>query len=151
MNKNFKAYTLIETMIAMLITMLVTYHLFLVVNAIYKINKNNLNRIYDEIIFIKQLSYYLNRSNNIQVNHNQICYEDIDESLFCINENSNRIVKTPGFDILLHEVEAVMFYLIDSKLYISFKKGDNEVNYYIININRPKPILEEETIEYEES
>lgn len=135
-NKRQKSFSLIEMLIALFVTMIITHILLISMQGFYQFSLQRTMRIFDEVIAIKQLSFYLNQSTDIIVTQHTVCFNDIHNENYCISENQNRIVKTPGFDILLHNVSQTSFFLIEKDLYIYFNNGYNEIEYLVSNIER---------------
>ncbi|MDP2813643.1 MAG: hypothetical protein Q8S15_09420 [Erysipelotrichaceae bacterium] len=77
-----------------------------------------------EIQFISQLDVFklqieqlLTLSFNHKIEDSQFCF-DLDIRRFCIITDANRIVKTPGYEILLDDVSEVQWGIVENEFSI---------------------------------
>ncbi|MEG0592153.1 MAG: competence type IV pilus minor pilin ComGF [Coprobacillus sp.] len=86
----------------------------------------------DEDIFIaaKQVSQYTLGTRYIELSNNYT-YLDFEKQQMTFSLNGNRLVKTPGFEILLTDIDDLRFYEQDSFVYMEVKRNDKEYQFLI--------------------
>jgi hypothetical protein len=84
-------------------------------------------------VFKLQIEQLLTLSNNHLIEDSQFCF-DLDIRRFCIITDENRIVKTPGYEILLDDASNVTWEIIENEL--SIRGVYNQIPFTIdIKIN----------------
>jgi competence protein ComGF len=68
-------------------------------------------------VFILQFDQLLTLSTNFRLLDEQLCF-DLDIRSFCIKNDENRLVKTPGYEILLDDVNHIQWELNDNEIII---------------------------------
>ena len=77
-----------------------------------------------------QISKILFTAKDIQVSDSLI-YTNEDDEQFTISLDNGRVVKEPGFDILIHNVDELSFYQNDRNIYMELNRDDNNYTYLI--------------------
>lgn len=99
----------------------------------------------DEDIFIaaKQTSQYVLGTRFIELS-SEYTYLDVNNQEMTFSLNNNRLVKTPGFEILLMQIQDVRFYQENGFIYMDITRGDNEYRFLINKAREVKDETEEE-------
>lgn len=99
----------------------------------------------DEDIFIaaKQTSQYVLGTRFVELS-NTYTYLDFDKQEMTLSLNNNRLVKTPGFEILLTQIKDVRFYEQNGFIYMDITRDDNEYHFLINKAREIKNETEEE-------
>ncbi len=87
----------------------------------------------DLSIGTKQLSDYLMTA-MIESYHNGIVYKDKDGKEFHIELSDHRLVKTPGYETLLYDVDDVAFFENNRFLLMKVRRGNREYRYLIADL-----------------
>ncbi|MEE3307644.1 ComGF family competence protein [Sharpea azabuensis] len=87
----------------------------------------------DLSIGTKQLSDYLMTA-KIESYHNGIVYKDKDGKEFHIELSDHRLVKTPGYETLLYDVDDVAFFENNRFLLMKVRRGKREYRYLIADL-----------------
>ena len=58
-------------------------------------------------------------------------FKDEKEQLYTISLHNNRVVKEPGFDIIIRDVKSLDFYLDNKKIYMQLNNGKKDFHYLI--------------------
>lgn len=110
-----RGYILIETLICLVAMSFFTISLSAISQVLTKL---------PEIQFISQLDVFklqieqlLTLSFNHKIEDSQFCF-DLDIRRFCIITDANRIVKTPGYEILLDDVSEVQWGIVENEFSI---------------------------------
>lgn len=110
-----RGYILIETLICLVAMSFFTISLSAIAQVLTKL---------PEIQFISQLDVFklqieqlLTLSFNHKIEDSQFCF-DLDIRRFCIITDANRIVKTPGYEILLDDVSEVQWGIVENEFSI---------------------------------
>lgn len=77
-----------------------------------------------------QISKILFTAKDIQISDSLIYTNENDEQ-FTISLNNNRVVKEPGFDILIHNVDELIFYRNDRNIYMELNYDEKNYTYLI--------------------
>lgn len=77
-----------------------------------------------------QISKILFTAKDIQISDSLIYTNENDEQ-FTISLNNNRVVKEPGFDILIHNVDELTFYQNDRNIYMELNYDEKNYTYLI--------------------
>ena len=115
-------YTLLETMIALMISSLVFLCIYQITQMLSYID------FYDQhlqdINGILQLKQSLNLGSNIEISTNEIGY-DFKEEHFTISLINNRLIIQPGTNIILTKIDHVEFIEDDLGLVITYQRSDD--------------------------
>lgn len=118
---------MINVLFGFFITCMIITTLLPIINVVHKTIDLKLNE--DIFIAIKQISKYT-LTKELEISEDSISFDEFD-----IYFDSNRIVKTPGFEILLFNVEDLKFTIEEQKVYILIKRDNKEykglINYEI--------------------
>ena len=115
---------MINVLFGFFITCMIIASLIPIINIVHKTTDLKLNE--DIFIAIKQISKYT-LTRNLEINGDSILFDE-----FTIYLDDNRIVKTPGFEVLLFDVDDLYFSIEDNKVYISINR-DNKIYKSLIN------------------
>lgn len=127
-----KAFTLIETLLALSMTLMILF------NASAIIHVTNVNyKQYDEDISIgvKQLSTYLMTSQNITFD-DHLEYDYSDHKHYTISINNHRLVKEPGFEILIMNVDSIKYLSRNAYLYAVIKRDNHSYQFLLTDLYR---------------
>lgn len=80
-------------------------------------------------LFKLQLEQIISRSENQIIESHFLCF-DLDVRRFCIETFENRLVKTPGFEILLDHVSEIRWEMNDSEITLY---GINKQKSFVIH------------------
>ncbi|WP_279159765.1 prepilin-type N-terminal cleavage/methylation domain-containing protein [Thomasclavelia cocleata] len=128
-NINKRGFTLIEVLFSLSICLLIILNALPIIKTIAykdKISTNSSNYA----IGAKQLAKILYTSKNIVVS-NVLSFKDEKEQLYTISLHNNRVVKEPGFDIIIRDVKSLDFYLDNEKIYMQLNNGKKDFHYLI--------------------
>ena len=124
MSKKFfqtSGYTLLETLIALMISSLIFLSIYQIINMMSYI------RLYDQhlqdINGMLQLKQILNLGSNIEISSDQIEY-DYNENHFTVNLINDRLIIQPGTNILILDINSVEFIEDDLGLVIIYQRED---------------------------
>ncbi len=124
MSKKFfqtSGYTLLETIIALMISSLIFLSIYQIINMMSYI------RLYDQhlqdINGVLQLKQILNLGSNIEISSDQIEY-DYNENHFTVNLINDRLIIQPGTNILILDINSVEFIEDDLGLVIIYQRED---------------------------
>lgn len=98
---------------------------------------------YEEDIYIaaKQVSQYVLGTEYISVG-DTYKYIALDGEEMCFEFNNNRLVKTPGFEIMVGNIEALDFDIVEDKIYMILER--NEKEYRFLLTYAKEEVVEEE-------
>jgi prepilin-type N-terminal cleavage/methylation domain-containing protein len=114
-------YTLLETMIALMISGLIFLCIYQVIQMMSYIDFYD-QRLQD-INGLLQLKQALNLGSNIEVSSNEIEY-DFKENHFTIGLINNRLIIQPGTNILILDIDNIEFIEDDQGLIIIYQRND---------------------------
>lgn len=124
MSKKFfptSGYTLLETLIALMISSLIFLSIYQIINMMSYI------RLYDQhlqdINGVLQLKQILNLGSNIEISADQIEY-DYKENHFTVNLINDRLIIQPGTNILILDISSIEFIEDDLGLVIIYQRKD---------------------------
>lgn len=126
---NTKGFTMIEGLFSLIICLLIVINITSIVRILKTKNSININNSSLEIA-VKQISQNLYTA-KIESLGTSIIYTNENDEQFKIELNNNRIVKTPGFDIFLYNVNEVYFYEDNKKIYIDISVNDTKYTFWI--------------------
>ena len=112
------------------------------------VHSNQISDFHEDIyIGAKQVSQYVigSRYENIG---DEYVYYDRDGELMTLSLNNHRLVKTPGFEILLTDIDDVMFSEDNRKIIMNISRNDKQYSFFITYAKEYQDEQEpEETIE----
>lgn len=124
-----RGFTLIEVLFSLSICLLIILNTVPILKVITV--KDNLEITTSSFsLGANQISKILFTAKDIQVSDSLI-YTNEDDEQFTISLNNGRVVKEPGFDILIHNVDELSFYQNDRKIYMELNRDDNNYTYLI--------------------
>jgi hypothetical protein len=101
-----KGFILVEALIAMIAYSFLLFTISSIVYALISIPKITYLTQLD--VFRLQLDQMFLRSRNFEVNENQLCF-DLDVRFFCLVAENDRLVKKPGYEILIDGVSEIQW------------------------------------------
>lgn len=124
-----RGFTLIEVLFSLSICLLIILNTVPILKVITV--KDNLEITTSSFsLGANQISKILFTAKDIQVSDSLI-YTNEDDKQFTISLNNGRVVKEPGFDILIHNVDELSFYQNDRNIYMELNRDDNNYTYLI--------------------
>ena len=123
-----KGSTIIEALLLIFIYSMVVITLFGLMQQ-YQVRKPDYNEIQD-LISIHQLETLFLIASITEVNSYEIEFL-IGEDTFYLEEVNNRIIISPGTQILFMNVEYVHFEQIEDKIMLLFDRDDKEFSYEV--------------------
>ncbi len=124
-----RGFTLIEVLFSLSICLLIILNTVPILKVITV--KDNLEITTSSFsLGANQISKILFTAKDIQVSDSLI-YTNEDDEQFTISLNNGRVVKEPGFDILIHNVDELSFYQNDRNIYMELNRDDNNYTYLI--------------------
>lgn len=113
-----KGFTLIEMMIGLLFIsslLIIVLNIFLVLNQ----SKDNRSLFNQNKIGLFQLERELLFSSNFTLEDNSLCYLNQQQN-YCLEPINNQLIKTPGYEFVLVDVENLSFNLLENRIELSF-------------------------------
>ena len=124
-----RGFTLIEVLFSLSICLLIILNTVPILKVITV--KDNLEITTSSFsLGANQISKILFTAKDIQVSDSLI-YTNEDDEQFTISLDNGRVVKEPGFDILIHNVDELSFYQNDRNIYMELNRDDNNYTYWI--------------------
>lgn len=124
-----RGFTLIEVLFSLSICLLIILNTVSILKVITV--KDNLEITTSSFsLGANQISKILFTAKDIQVSDSLI-YTNEDDEQFTISLDNGRVVKEPGFDILIHNVDELSFYQNDRNIYMELNRDDNNYTYLI--------------------
>ncbi|MFQ8705254.1 MAG: prepilin-type N-terminal cleavage/methylation domain-containing protein [Thomasclavelia sp.] len=126
---NKRGFTLIEVLFSLSICLLIVLNVLPIIKTVAykdKITTNSSNYA----IGAKQLAKILYTSKDIVVS-DTLSFKDEKEQLYTITLHNNRVVKEPGFDIIIRDVKSLNFYSDNEKIYMQLNNGKKDFHYLI--------------------
>lgn len=129
-----RAHSLLEMVLALWISLCIV----LVLPIIYRplLLWNEVSSQLDIVIALYQLSDDMHLAEWIEVKQDELILYGHDDQTSVISLHERRIVKQPGFNIYLHDVDEMYFEKADDFLYIYIERGENSERYEIGSIKR---------------
>lgn len=94
----------------------------------------------DIYIAAKQISQYVIGSQYIEVNE-KYTYHDLENRDMSFQLDENRIVKTPGFEIILTNIDSLYFFIEHDYIYMNVQRNEKEYKFLL---TYAKPYLVED-------
>ena len=124
-----RGFTLIEVLFSLSICLLIILNTVPILKVITV--KDNLEITTSSFsLGANQISKILFTAKDIQVSDSLI-YTNEDDEQSTISLDNGRVVKKPGFDILIHDVDELSFYQNDRNIYMELNRDDNNYTYLI--------------------
>lgn len=111
---------------------------FMIISLVPSIYRNiaSLSHYYDNqeevYIAVKQLCQYAMGSRYLSIGQNYIFVDRQEENIEIVNDH-HRIVKKPGFEILLDQIDNLEFYNENGFIYMGFIRQDKPFRFLIAN------------------
>lgn len=142
---NKRGFTLIEVLFSLSICLLIIMNAVPIIKTITYKDKITVNTSF-YAIGAKQIAKILYTSKSITVGE-KLSFKDEKENLCTISLHKKRVIKEPGFDIIIRDVENLDFFTKDENIYMHLNDGKNDF-YYLIATNYQQ-IIESEVIDNE--
>lgn len=124
-----RGFTLIEVLFSLSICLLIILNTVPILKVITVKDKLEITTS-SFSLGANQISKILFTAKDIQVSDSLI-YTNEDDEQFTISLDNGRVVKEPGFDILIHNVDELSFYQNDRNIYMELNRDDNNYTYLI--------------------
>lgn len=124
-----RGFTLIEVLFSLSICLLIILNTVPILKVITVKDKLEITKS-SFSLGANQISKILFTAKDIQVSDSLI-YTNEDDEQFTISLDNGRVVKEPGFDILIHNVDELSFYQNDRNIYMELNRDDNNYTYLI--------------------
>lgn len=124
-----RGFTLIEVLFSLSICLLIILNTVPILKVITVKDKLEITTS-SFSLGANQISKILFTAKDIQVSDSLI-YTNEDDEQFTISLDNGRVVKEPGFDILIHDVDELSFYQNDRNIYMELNRDDNNYTYLI--------------------
>lgn len=124
-----RGFTLIEVLFSLSICLLIILNMVPILKVItvkdeLEITTSNFS------LGANQISKILFTAKDIQISDSLVYTNEKDEQ-FTISLNNRRVVKEPGFDILIHNVDELTFYQNDRNVYMELNYDNKNYTYLI--------------------
>ena len=126
---NRRGFTLIEVLFSLAICLLIVINVLPIVKIVTSKNNINVNTSF-YAMGAKQVAKILYTAKDITIDGN-LSYLDSDDKTYTLSLNKNRVVKEPGFDIIIRDVEELSFYRRDKNIYMCLGDDKHEYHYLI--------------------
>lgn len=124
-----KGFTMIEVLMSLSITLIIVLNCSL----FFKVLKNNqIQNSFDNSIEngIATLSYELMTGHDFTYG-SELTFSNEKDEVFTVGLNESRLVITPGYNILCHDIQNVSFYNERGLIYIDYYFHDQKYTYMI--------------------
>lgn len=126
---NRRGFTLIEVLFSLSICLMIVLNATSILKTINQSKNLTINNSFFAI-GAKQISQLLYTAKDITVGQS-LQYSDNENKQYTISLHKNRVVKEPGFDIIIHDVDQLDFYQIDKNIYMHLTDQNNDYHYLI--------------------
>lgn len=126
---NRDGFTLIEVLLSLVITLIIVLNVASILQ-ITTVNKKLKVTNSNHQIAAKQISQTLHTANYMHIG-NDLQFKDEKEEVYTISLDNSRVVKTPGYDIYMHDVDRLSFYQEDNKVYMQIVENNQDSTYLI--------------------
>ena len=144
---NQRGFTLVEVLFSLSICLLIVLNTVPVLKLITAKDKLSMTTS-NYAIGAKQLTQILYCAKDITV-ADTLSFKNSKDELFTISLNDHRIVKEPGFDIIIRDVDTVNFYHQDKNIYMEIT-CDDQAYLYLIGVDYQEEIEPSEGNEQDE-
>lgn len=124
-----RGFTLIEVLFSLSICLLIILNSVPILRIVTAKDKLSFN-LSSYALGVKQISSILHTAKDIEIN-DDLTYTNANNEIFTISLNHHRIVKEPGFDIIIHNVDELNFYQKNKNIYMKIIV-DNKEHVYLI-------------------
>lgn len=124
-----RGFTLLEMLVSLII-MGISYGLIVQILLVVRNLSNSQIPIQQKDVFELQFQHEIMTSSEFSLMDQNLCYQSLDDLSQCIVFDNSRIVKTPGYEILLTEVNDLKFTITETFIqldYIYQEKGVSSV------------------------
>ena len=128
------AHSLLEMIFALWICLCIVFVLPMIYRPL--LHFNEVTSQLDIVFALYQLSDDIHLAERIEVQPDELILYDIDDKPSIVSLHQGRIVKQPGFNIYLHDVDEMYFEKVNDFLYIYIERGNNGERYEICSIKR---------------
>lgn len=126
---NQRGFTLIEILFSLSICLLIIFNTLPVVKLItYKDQMKVNSSAY--AVGAKQIATILYTATSITLD-DRLSFKNEKDEQFSISLHNHRVVKEPGFDIIIRDVEILKFYAKEKNIYMQLNDGKNDFHYLI--------------------
>lgn len=129
---NKRGFTLIEVLFSLSICLLIVLNIVPIVKIVSYKDKTAANTSF-YAIGAKQVAKILYTSKSITVGE-KLSFKDENDKSYTISLHKKRVIKEPGFDIIIRDVEDLDFFTRNENIYMHLNDGKNDF-YYLIAIN----------------
>lgn len=144
---NKRGFTLIEVLFSLSICLLIVLNIVPIIKAVSYKDKTAVNTSF-YAIGAKQVAKILYTSKSITVGE-KLSFKDEKDKLYTISLHKKRVIKEPGFDVIIRDVESLDFFTKNENIYMHLNDGKNDF-YYLIATNY-ETIIESGEIDNESS
>ncbi|OUC51975.1 hypothetical protein B7939_03785 [Eggerthia catenaformis] len=132
--KDQRGFTLIEVLFSLSITIIIIFNAFTLIKNTYTVQLT-----YNEDLSLgaKQLSDYLLVSSVISY-HKELTCQTHDNLKYTIKIDNHRLVKQPGYEIIIDNIDDVQFINRDNYLIMKIKRNSQEISYLIGDMYKAK-------------
>lgn len=131
-----QAFTLIESLLALVISMLIIMGFTTFLKGIKQLHfKTEMQDLCGAIVGISE---EVNLAQKVEVRNDSLVLYTTD-GLFELSYHQGRLVKTPGFNIYLHNLDDISFEIEHQRVYMMIQRGDNYGRFQIGTSYRPTP------------
>lgn len=129
-----RGFTLIETLLSLSICLLIVFN---VTSIIQLVNVKYKNYNEDLAIGAKEVADYLSTANEVNIDDN-LTYKDIKGKQHFIKYDNNRLVKVPGYEIIIDNIEDASIDKEGDYLYLKIIRGRKSYNYLVGDLYEKK-------------
>ncbi len=127
--KYFRGFTLVEALFSLMICLLIVIN-FASILRLFKANDKIEIISSNFSLGANQISKMLFTAKDIEI-LDYLSYTNEQDEQFTISLNNHRVVKEPGFDIIIHDVDSLQFYQIDNNIYMEISRKEHDYTYLI--------------------
>lgn len=139
---NQRGFTLIEVLFSLSICLLIILNSLPILKVVSA--KDKLDIISSShVIGVNQLTRILFTAKDIEVS-DRLSYKNEKDEQFTISLNNNRVVKEPGFDIIIRDVDSLSFVQQAKNIYMTITVNGQEYTYLIATNYQINDIKDEE-------
>lgn len=128
---NTKGSVLLETLVALLSYGAILSLMLSMIMALYSIPIAPSDTAND--LAIKQLQWQISINNRFYVENQTYCFDYLSEQR-CLHCKNNRLLMSPGTQIIMRGLSSMMLFEKNGKVYVSGYKNSKLVEYYIATL-----------------
>ena len=114
-----RGFTLLEMLVGLSFLSSLLLILYSLLNLFSSI-QNNMVMLSQQEVFELQFQHELMLSHDFELREEQLCYVLFEDEARCIAIDQNRLVKSPGYEILLYDVEHFSIQLHDEEIILVY-------------------------------